>query len=667
MKKVLALVLAMVFMFSATVLAAPGLSGWDNLIHIPDADIGALLEMNEDEIADFIAQVLASQAPGRVEISFRVGDSILSINGVDVEVETPYVVDGVTLVPVRVITEAFGAEVEWVGETRHIIITYQNVELVLQIDNIHVYVNGQQQTLLFQPQLTNGVTMVPLRFISENFGAEVGWDEYTQAITVVKEAFGDTLVDIEDVLRRSTMPMAGDSFLNWSIRRTPDMEVFFRTFDGRFNTFTISSNTYIEVDFFDNVDNESFAAIQVQEMDFARRFTPMGQRVSRTTSGAEFVSTQFRNDALFVERRIFVRPNNDIVHVGITIDSSVGTSERDEYIAILDTFDFVFNATETEDLANVINGMRLFEDRNLGISFHVPAEWRDFSDRNRINYFFLGERVDGGAFVTGAAIEVVSLQGDDSANRWGSEVLADQIRINNPNTHDFTELRTTTIGGTTAFYYQSNRTLSGISFVSRRIFWQYSGYLYSLYITVAADNVGAIQRIVDSISFEAIDSAVVGVIMREPIETEIVFSSVRNASLGFTVDIPATWARLDNNTFFIDERHGIVVLVGQGNDMFTLQSARDIVSEQERSPEYSLVQPVSQIQSSALSSNALRGFTYQFRVTPRDTAEEPFYITSYLINSGNRSYAIIVLIPENRNGEAIQEIIERIIRSFVVN
>ena len=71
--------------------------------------------------------------PSKVEISFKVGSSILSINGNDVEVETPYVIGGVTLVPIRVITEAFGAAVDWISETRKIIISCQDVEVRLQI------------------------------------------------------------------------------------------------------------------------------------------------------------------------------------------------------------------------------------------------------------------------------------------------------------------------------------------------------------------------------------------------------------------------------------------------------------------------------------------------------------------------------------------------------
>ncbi len=121
-----------------------------------------------------------------VEISFKVGDSILKINGEDVEVETPYVVgEGTTLVPLRVISEAFGAEVNWDGETKTIVIVHNENTITIQIDNNKAFVNDGEETLEEAPQLTeNGFTMVPLRFISETLGAEVSYDEATQGITV---------------------------------------------------------------------------------------------------------------------------------------------------------------------------------------------------------------------------------------------------------------------------------------------------------------------------------------------------------------------------------------------------------------------------------------------------------------------------------------------------
>lgn len=124
----------------------------------------------------------------KVTISFNVGSSIVNINGEDVEVEMPYIVGvGVTLVPIRVISESFGAEVKWDGETKTVTVIDGDTTIVVTVGSKTATVNGEEKELEEAPELTeNGFTMIPLRFISENLGAEVGYVHETQAITVEK-------------------------------------------------------------------------------------------------------------------------------------------------------------------------------------------------------------------------------------------------------------------------------------------------------------------------------------------------------------------------------------------------------------------------------------------------------------------------------------------------
>ena len=125
-----------------------------------------------------------------VEISFCIGDAVLSINGTKVEVEAPYVAgEGVTLVPLRVISEAFGAEVIWNEAEKSVSIVSGGKDIVVQIDNKTAVVNGEDKNLEEAPQLTeNGITMLPLRFISETLGANVGYDDATHAVSVTMNA-----------------------------------------------------------------------------------------------------------------------------------------------------------------------------------------------------------------------------------------------------------------------------------------------------------------------------------------------------------------------------------------------------------------------------------------------------------------------------------------------
>lgn len=134
------------------------------------------------------APIKVVELGGKVTISFNVGSSIININGNDVEVEKPYIVGtGVTLVPIRVISEAFGAEVNWDGETKTVKVVSDGITIEIAIGSKTATVNGEKKELEEAPELTNnGFTMIPLRIISENLGAEVGYDHTTQAVTVEK-------------------------------------------------------------------------------------------------------------------------------------------------------------------------------------------------------------------------------------------------------------------------------------------------------------------------------------------------------------------------------------------------------------------------------------------------------------------------------------------------
>lgn len=92
--------------------------------------------------------------------------------------------NGSVLVPLRGIFEALGATVKWEASTQTITATKEGITIVLTIGSNTAYVNGKAVVLGAAAQLINGSTMVPIRFISEALGAIVEWDKTLQSVII---------------------------------------------------------------------------------------------------------------------------------------------------------------------------------------------------------------------------------------------------------------------------------------------------------------------------------------------------------------------------------------------------------------------------------------------------------------------------------------------------
>ncbi|WP_158302144.1 copper amine oxidase N-terminal domain-containing protein [Paenibacillus mesophilus] len=101
----------------------------------------------------------------------------------------PLLKDGTTLIPLRSLLESLSANVKWEESTRTITVSRWNrtVRLGLEQELAYVQDKGQlprQIKLSVPPQLIGEVTYVPLRFLSESFGAAVAWDVREQKVVV---------------------------------------------------------------------------------------------------------------------------------------------------------------------------------------------------------------------------------------------------------------------------------------------------------------------------------------------------------------------------------------------------------------------------------------------------------------------------------------------------
>ena len=112
----------------------------------------------------------------------------------------PVIVDNRTLIPIRFVAYALGAEVDWIRPTED---TPSLAQIVLHGRELLIPLNGTITPELaalgmdVPAQIIGDRTMVPLRFVSEFFGALVNWDSETSGIEIIRDTAIPEVSDVQ--------------------------------------------------------------------------------------------------------------------------------------------------------------------------------------------------------------------------------------------------------------------------------------------------------------------------------------------------------------------------------------------------------------------------------------------------------------------------------------
>ncbi len=117
--------------------------------------------------------------------------------------QPPVIKENRTLVPMRVIFEALGAEVEWSSEDRKVSASWKDggLELIIGNDEIRL-ASGKVIKLDVPAQIINSRTMVPLRAVSEAMGKDVNWDPDAREIYIEKDFKANDVFRFNNELNR---------------------------------------------------------------------------------------------------------------------------------------------------------------------------------------------------------------------------------------------------------------------------------------------------------------------------------------------------------------------------------------------------------------------------------------------------------------------------------
>ncbi len=124
-----------------------------------------------------------------ISILLRIGGSSAYVNGNTILLDAPpFIRGGRTMVPIRFISEAFGAGVQWNAQDQSVTIDLKDTRLTLWIGRTQAIIEkrGVRQNISLDvaPQIAQNRTFVPLRFVAEGFDAQIEWNAIYQLINI---------------------------------------------------------------------------------------------------------------------------------------------------------------------------------------------------------------------------------------------------------------------------------------------------------------------------------------------------------------------------------------------------------------------------------------------------------------------------------------------------
>ncbi|MDW7671877.1 MAG: stalk domain-containing protein [Bacillota bacterium] len=116
-------------------------------------------------------------------------DISIDVAGVALPPETQAeILDGRVMLQMNEVFRALGAEVQWVEASRTILINRNQQVLSMSLDEGTVQTPEGLMLIEPSPYISEGRTMVPLRFISELLGYQVDWNESARQVTITAQA-----------------------------------------------------------------------------------------------------------------------------------------------------------------------------------------------------------------------------------------------------------------------------------------------------------------------------------------------------------------------------------------------------------------------------------------------------------------------------------------------
>lgn len=118
-------------------------------------------------------------------VELTIGQKTATVNGAAYTMDqAAFVRNGRTLVPLRFLGEAMGARVNWDSKAATAVLQLKSSEVKVALGSKKAYINTRQADLDVPAEARGGRIFVPLRFVSEALGAKVDFENETKKIRI---------------------------------------------------------------------------------------------------------------------------------------------------------------------------------------------------------------------------------------------------------------------------------------------------------------------------------------------------------------------------------------------------------------------------------------------------------------------------------------------------
>ncbi|KQL46132.1 hypothetical protein AN963_14175 [Brevibacillus choshinensis] len=324
----------------------------------------------------------AEQPAERVEVKLKLNAAQAKINGQDMEIEQPYLSQDTTMVPLSLLTAAFGAGLQYDSQNQMIELTYNGKVIKLKAGSKQAWINGKEVTLAASPELKNGKTMVPLTLLTQAMGLQVIIDVKTKDVSILGAKQGETAstnVSLDSDLGKT---MIGDSYYGWKMKYPTGLVKDFQSFQGDYVSFRDAKDTYqLDIYIVDGqpenlsgtglltrlVDSSEYTVLSKGFVNDAKQ--PFARLVSKGDDGA------------MNEERAY-QSGTRIYYVTLVINDEAdfrNPAKYSSYKDLLDSFSLSFPKGDTtvKDLSTVEGNYRWYTQEDFGLKVKVPADWQN--------------------------------------------------------------------------------------------------------------------------------------------------------------------------------------------------------------------------------------------------------------------------------------------------